>query len=307
MEVRQFLHYSTYEKIGEGINGTVFKAWDTRQHRIVALKVLRPPATPHAGMTRHGLIRSQIGLDHPNLAQIHRLEEIDGEQVIVMEHIEGLSLKDILLHRRHHEHDLLTLTRQISAGLRALHINKLIHGNLKPTNIMIDSGGVIKLLDAGLNPFRGYHFAPEFVSPFEALHYLAPEQIRAETISERTDLFSLGIVLYQMATGRLPFEGKDEDAVTGAILNDSPDFTRLDQANLTRDLYLLIKKLLNKNPFERITGSAELAITADEMAAFRRNEVTLSDKLIPAESPRAYLMIAALVLLLIIFWLVVTS
>jgi serine/threonine protein kinase len=307
MEIRQLSNYQIFEKIGEGLTGVVYKGWDNQQQKPAAIKILRQPATAELFREQLSTAKALIHADHPNLCRIYEVGQIENEAYIIMELVEGQSLRDIILQRQQDSYDLLDLAAQITRGLKAIHAMKLIHGNLKPSNIMISGENAVTLLDAGLSPFKNFQQNPEFVAPYEAFHYLTPEHILSQPLTPKSDLFSLGTVLYQFASGVQPFTGKNEEALCEAILNHIPDFPGLRNRNIPGDQILLIERLLAKKPEERISSTGELLVTLKEMRSFHKDYEKLQAFLKPPPSPRTYLSIAVLVVLLLVFWYVVTS
>ncbi|UCE24183.1 MAG: serine/threonine protein kinase [Candidatus Zixiibacteriota bacterium] len=307
MEIRQVSTYHLFEKLGEGLSGVVYKGWDNSQQRPAAVKILRQPPSPDLTREYLSTAKALIHADHPNLCRIYEVGQTENEAYIIMELVEGMTLKDIILQRRQSDHDFLDLAVQITRGLKAIHSMKLIHGNLKPTNIIISGENAVTLLDAGLSPFKNFQQNPEFVAPYEPYHYLSPEHILNQPITPRSDLFSLGTVLYHFVSGVQPFTGKDEDALCDAILNFKPDFPGLREFGIPGDQILLIEKLLAKKPDERIYNTGELLITLKEMREYHRDTEKLHAFIKPPPSPRTYLSIAVLVVLLLVFWYVVTS
>ncbi|UCG61439.1 MAG: serine/threonine protein kinase [Candidatus Zixiibacteriota bacterium] len=307
MEIRQISGYHIFEQIGEGINGVVYKAWDNQQQRPAAIKILRQPPTPDLFRNYLSTAKALIHADDPNLCRIYEVGKTDNEAYIIMELAEGISLREILLRAKDVDYDFIDLAFRITRGLKAIHAMKLVHGNLKPSNIMISNVGEVKLLDAGLSRFKNFQTDPEFVAPYEPYHYISPEQVLNQPTTIKSDLFSLGVILYQLASGEQPFTGKNEDELCEAILNHEPDFPALRDHDIPGDQILLIERLLAKDPSERITSSGELLITLKEMRSFHKDYEKLHNFFRPTPSPRTYLSIAVLVVLLLIFWWVVTT
>jgi len=307
MEIRQLSSYHIFEEIGQGLSGIVYKAWDNSQQRPAAIKILRQPASNELFRDFLSTAKALIHVDHPNLCGIYEVGQDGGEAYVIMELIEGYSLKEIFLRRRHSEYDFLNLAMQLTNGLKAIHDNKLIHGNLKPSNIIITDTGEAKILDAGMTLFKNFHSNPEFVAPYDPYHYLSPEHILNQKLTVRSDLFCLGTIFYQLASGSQPFSGRNEDALIKSILEFTPDFPGLRAKGVPGDHILLIEKLLSKNPADRFASAGELMITLNEISAFHHDHEKLQAFLRPPQNPRSYLSIAVLVALLLIFWYVVTT
>ncbi len=307
MEIRQVSSYHLFEEIGQGLSGVVYKAWDNIQQRPAAVKILRQSASNELSRDYLSTAKALVHIDHPNLCGVFEVGQADNEAYVIMELIDGVSLREIFLRRKHGEYDFLNLAKQLTNGLKAIHDNKLIHGNLKPSNILITDTGEAKILDAGMTLFRNFQANPEFVAPYDPYHYLSPEHILNQKLEVRSDLFSLGTVLYQLASGTQPFSGRNEEALIKAILEFTPDFPALRDKGVPGDHILLIEKLLAKTPADRFASTGELLITLNEMSAFHQDYNKLQAFLRPPQNPRSYLSIAVLVALLVIFWYVITT
>ncbi|NOY89266.1 MAG: serine/threonine protein kinase [FCB group bacterium] len=307
MEIKSFLHYQTVEVIGEGLSGVVYKAWDTKQNRAVAIKALKFPRDKASSLFNLNDIKTLTHIEHPHLCNVYKVDEKDGYPFIVMELIEGKTLQQLLREKEFNPFQFLKAAIQISRGLNRLHHEKIVHGNLKPANIMVNNEGTFKLLDAGLSSFKNFQNNPDFVPPYEAFHYLSPEQIANNELTFKSDLFSLGVIFYQMLSGVLPFEGEDEDALCKSILNVTPSYKKLLKRKIPGDYILVIEKLLAKNPAERFLHTDELLVTLEEIDIFESHENKYKASKYNHHSPRQYLMISLLVVLLIIFWYIITS
>jgi|GEM_PF-5593534 len=307
MEIKSFLHYQTVEVIGEGLSRVVYKAWDTKQNRSVAIKVLKIPQDKASLLFNLNDVKTLTHIEHPNLCNVYAVGEKDGYPFIVMELIEGKTLQQLFMKKEFDRLKFLNAAIQISKGLNRLHHEKIVHGNLKPTNIMVNNEGTFKLLDTGLSLFKDFQNNPDFVPPYEAFHYLSPEQITGNELTFKLDLFSLGIIFYQMLSGVLPFDGKDEDALCKSIMNDTPSYKKLLKRKISGDYILVIEKLLAKNPAERFLHTDELLVTLEEIDIFESHENKYKANRYNHHNPRQYLMISLLVVLLIIFWYIITS
>jgi predicted Ser/Thr protein kinase len=269
------LHYRVLGKIGEGGMGEVYKAEDSRLGRFVAIKRL-PPETARDEKARQRLLRearSAAALNHPNIVVIHAIEAAEGSDFIVMEYVEGQTLKALLGRGPLELPRLLDVGAQVAEALAAAHALGLIHRDLKPANIVITPQGRAKVLDFGLAKM---HRRQVGTCDFEAatvtadltdsgaiigtVAYMSPEQTRGEPLDLRTDLFSLGAVLYEAATGQAPFGGPSLLAIMHDIATLNPPPPSALRPDLPREFDVLLAKLLAKDRDRRECPAAELAV-----------------------------------------------
>jgi len=255
----KILHYQITEKLGEGGMGEVFLAEDSRLHRRVALKFLnqsfREDREAHDRLVREARAASQ--LSHANIVSIHAIEETDEHLFIVMEYVEGRSLRDAIKSGEIDTDTALDYAGQILAGLASAHEIDLVHRDIKSDNIKVTNKGVVKVLDFGLARSAGAADITRYGSSAGTPAYMAPEQVQGEKADQRSDMFSFGVVFYEMLTGQRPFRGQHESAVTYSIVNEEPDPITATKPSLPTYLQPVIDKLLAKNPDERYQSAAE--------------------------------------------------
>jgi TolB-like protein len=262
---RTIAHFEVVEPLGAGGMGVVYRAQDTRLGRAVALKFLLPhyslDAAAKARFLREG--HSAAALDHPNLCTIHEVgESADGRLFLAMALYAGETLKARLARDgRLPLEDALEITRQIAQGLGCAHAAGIVHRDLKPGNVMLLPDGTVKILDFGLAKARDQSVS-ETGARLGTVAYMAPEQIRGEPVDGRTDLWALGVVLYEMLTGRKPFSGEHEVAVVYAILYDKPAPPSTFHHAVPGAVDDLVLSLLQKNPTTRCATTDELLADA---------------------------------------------
>jgi serine/threonine protein kinase/Tol biopolymer transport system component len=273
-------HYRIVEKLGSGGMGVVFKAEDTRLGRAVALKFLPDElANDKAALERFQReARAASALNHPNICTLHDIDYADGRPFLTMEYLEGQTLRQRIAVKSLKLDELLDLGIQIADALDAAHLKGIVHRDIKPSNVFLTTHGQVKIMDFGLAKFaaerlpraatgQGSALATETMnedlvtSPGTALGtvaYMSPEQACGEELDARTDLFSLGVVLYEMATGQRPFLGNTSAIVFNGILSQTPVSPRKLRPELPADLERIITKALDKDREVRCQTASEL-------------------------------------------------
>ncbi len=218
-------HYKILEKLGEGGMGVVYKAEDTKLKREVAIKFLPRHIAATIEERERFKIEAQAAaaLNHPNIATIYNIEEVDDEMYIVMEYIEGRELREIVQSEKPSLQSAIDYATQIAEGLNAAHKKGVVHRDIKSSNVMITDEGQVKIMDFGLAKVAGGQHLTKSGMTVGTVAYMSPEQVQGIAVDHRTDIWALGVVLFEMLTGELPFKGDYEQAVIYSILNEEPE------------------------------------------------------------------------------------
>jgi serine/threonine protein kinase/Tfp pilus assembly protein PilF len=273
-------HYRIVGKIGAGGMGEVYLADDTELDRRVALKFMPPHLCRDEDCRARFKREAQATakLDHPNIVTVHEVSEHKGQPYFVMQHIEGKSLRQTINQQELTVERAIELALGISEGLQEAHRVKIIHRDIKPGNILIHKDGKPKILDFGLAAVAGTTKLTQTGVTLGTLGFMSPEQVEGKPVDERSDLFSLGIVLYEMITWRRPFTGEYHQAVSYSILHDTPEPLIRYKANVPEALQQIVSKLLEKDPALRYQSAAGVIsdlkrlIRADALEARKRSD-----------------------------------
>ena len=254
------LHYKILDKLGEGGMGVVYKAEDTKLKREVAIKFLPHNISTNEEERKRFEIeaRSAASLNHTNIAHIYAIEETGNEKFIVMEYIDGIELKDKIKADSISVNEAIKIAVQIAEGLEAAHKKGIVHRDIKSQNIMINGEGKVKIMDFGLAKMKGEAQLTKAGSTVGTSAYMSPEQAKGEEIDHRTDLWSYGIVFYEMLTGQMPFKGEYDQAVIYSVLNETPESVNTLKTDMPAGLSNIINRLLQKNPSNRYSSAREV-------------------------------------------------
>jgi serine/threonine protein kinase/Tol biopolymer transport system component len=245
------LHYKILEKLGEGGMGVVYKAQDTKLNRTVALKFLPPRVATSSDEKARFLKEAQAAaaLNHPNICTIYGVDEHDGQLFIAMEFIEGGTLRDKLPIAN--PDDAFMIALQIGEALQEAHAKGIVHRDVKAENIMLSAKGQAKVMDFGLAKLKGSMKLTRTSSTVGTLGYMAPEQIQGGEVDHRSDVFSFGVLFFEMLTGKLPFRGEHEAAMVYSIVNEEPQDIAAVIPDLSPIVTNLIQRCLEKDPNDR--------------------------------------------------------
>jgi serine/threonine protein kinase/tetratricopeptide (TPR) repeat protein len=261
-------HYRIVEKLGEGGMGVVYKAEDITLGRAVALKFLPAELTRDA-IAKERFIqeaRAASALDHPNICNIHEVGQTDdGQTFIAMAYYEGEDLKSRIGRGPLKLDEALDIAIQSAQGLAKAHGQGIVHRDIKPANMLITTDGLVKIVDFGLAKLAGTKVT-RMGSTLGTARYMSPEQARGEDVDHRTDIWSLGVVLYEMATGKPPFPGEYEQATFFAIKSEEPEPVTALRSGVPMELERIIKKCLAKKPADRYQHADDLIVDLRECA-----------------------------------------
>jgi non-specific serine/threonine protein kinase len=282
MTDRMISHYRVLEKIGEGGMGEVYRAEDLQLKRIVALKFLstRTLGTAEEKTRFVHEAQSAASLNHPNICTVHEIGEHEGSPFIVMEYVEGASLRDRMGAGAMSLDDAVDIAAQIAAGLKAAHNRGIVHRDIKPANIMLTADGRVKIMDFGLAKGPGAAKLTQTGTTVGTVAYMAPEQGRGDNVDLRADVWSLGAVFYELITGHQPFRGEHEQAMMYSIFNEDPPPLADLRPDAPRALQDVVSRCLEKDPWQRYPDTGAFADALGQIALKDESRST------PAGRPR---------------------
>jgi serine/threonine-protein kinase len=257
---RTISHYRVIEKLGEGGMGIVYKAEDTKLKRHVALKFLLPQAFENAEHRERFIREAQTAavLDHPNICTIFEIDEADEVIFIAMAYVEGESVKDKVKSGPLGAEEALDFAAQIAQGLDAAHKHGIVHRDIKSTNIMVTPENQIKIMDFGLAKMAGSAEISKTTRSVGTAAYMSPEQGRGAAVDHRTDIWSLGVVMYEMLAGDLPFKGEYDAAIVYSLVNEDPASLGEIRPDLPDSIRRIVERAMEKGPDDRFQTAAEM-------------------------------------------------
>jgi len=302
-------HYQITGQLGAGGMGVVYEALDTKLNRTIALKFLPPESTDNPEAKKRFIQEAQAAsaLDHPNICTIYEISEFEGRMFIAMARYDGEPLKDRIDRGSLAGEEIVEITRQIAEGMDRAHENGIVHRDLKPANIIITSDGTVKIVDFGLAMSTGATRLTKTGSSMGTLAYMSPEQVGGEEVTHSTDIWALGVMIYEMMEGRAPFEADFEAGIVYGIAHRDPDPPVLqdskgDHELLQKGLRAICGKALEKNPADRYSGLAEMLA---DLRALGTNTLEMSGGAFMRPAARARrrgFMAMAAVLAVVVLW-----
>jgi non-specific serine/threonine protein kinase len=253
-------HYKILEKLGEGGMGEVYLAEDTKLNRRVGLKFLPVQLASDGELKERFKREAQAAavLNHPNIITVYEVSEFENRPYIAMEYVEGESLKDLIARKELSIGEVLDVALQISEGLAAAHGAQIVHRDIKPQNILMGKDGRVRICDFGLAKAKRDVTLTQAGSTLGTVAYMSPEQARGEEVDHRTDIWALGVVVYEMLTGQMPFKGEHEQAVIYSILNEDPEPLTSFRTDIPRYLEQFVSKALEKDQTRRYQNIQEI-------------------------------------------------
>ncbi|MGA2533597.1 MAG: protein kinase [Candidatus Aminicenantales bacterium] len=252
--------YEIIRELGKGGMGVVYQATDGKLKRTVALKFL-PAEWIHDELAKERFVREAqavASLDHPNICTVHEIDEAEGRMFISMAFVEGETLRTRIERALLGLDEALAIGRQVAEGLREAHKKGIVHRDIKSANIMVTEDGQAKIMDFGLARVRGGALLTKEGMTLGTIAYMSPEQARGEDVDQRTDIWSFGVVLYEMLTGQLPFKGEHDQAVIYSILKEPPRPISDLCPELPAPIGQVVGKALEKSPDKRYPSAGEL-------------------------------------------------
>ena len=256
-------HYKIVEKLGEGGMGVVYKAEDTKLKRTVALKFLLQDLTRDEEVKKRFIHEAQAAsaLQHNNICTIHEIDETaDAQMFLCMDYYDGETLKAKIERGPLPLEEAINIVIQVGQGLTRAHEEDIVHRDIKPSNIMITNRNEVKIVDFGLAKLSGRTQLTKEGTTLGTVAYMSPEQAQGANVDHRTDIWSFGVMLYEMVTGQLPFGGDYDQAVVYSIMSEDPEPMTALRTGVPMELERIVNKAIAKNPEERYQNTNDMLI-----------------------------------------------
>jgi len=293
-------HYKIIEKLGSGGMGTVYKAQDLKLDRFVALKFLPPHLTTSEEEKQRFIheAKAASALQHNNICTIHEINETeDGQIFICMDYYEGKTLDKRIKNKPLPIEEAIDISIQIAQGLTKAHEKEIVHRDIKPANIILTADGVVKILDFGLAKLSTQTKLTKEGTTLGTIAYMSPEQTRGEAVNHQTDIWSLGVILYEVITGQLPFNGDYDQAVMYAITNENPEPITGLRSGVPLELERIINRALSKDPQDRYQHVDDLL---SELNKLKKESGIISTKRVITKKPLKSIFIPVVIFSIII-------
>ncbi len=290
--------YKILERLGMGGMGVVYKAEDTKLKRTVALKFLSPEHTQDERARERFIHEAQAAsaLDHPNICTIHEINETeDGQMYIVMSFYSGESLKEKIKTGPLSLKETLDIGIQISKGLAKAHEHDIVHRDIKPANIMLTEDRLVKIVDFGVAKLAGSTRMTRAGTTVGTAAYMSPEQARGEEVDLKTDIWALGVALYEMVTGEPPFRGESEQAILYSVLNQEPRTFKGLESAVPKELEQIIRKALSKDPKKRFSSADEMSQALESLKLRVITGATLPTRTVIFRQPPKRLLVGSVI------------
>ncbi len=275
------LHYKILRKLGAGGMGVVYLAEDTKLKREVAIKFLPHQVSTDDEEKRRFEIEAQAAasLNHPNVTTIHSIDEFNEDLFIVMEYIDGTELKDNVKDRPIPPNKAVEIALQIASGLEAAHKKGIVHRDIKSQNIMLTKEGTVKIMDFGVAKIKGRTRLTKIGTTVGTISYMSPEQAKGGKVDHRADIWSFGVVLYEMLTGELPFSGEYDQAVIYSIINSNPESLKKHLPKGNQDIIRIVSKALEKDPDKRYQNVSDILEDLSLIQSGSKSKINLTNRL----------------------------